>query len=178
MRFGMSKSMHSNFRRGGISVRLIVFLAIVSFPFFWFAYVFVSQTLTGGVEQHGDYAEVDLKSLGNFPLNGNSGTINDIPQRWRDLDGKRVLLEGYMYAPNTSGGDVDNFQFVYNISKCCFNGPPLVQERVFVKVPKGAVSYDDAMVRVTGKLHVNVQKEAGNIISVYTLDLEKVAASS
>jgi hypothetical protein len=170
----MSNAKNQSMHRGAISVRLVLFLAIVSFPFFWFAYIFVSQTLTGGIQQHGDYAEVDLKSLGNFPLDGDNGTINDIPARWKELDGKRVLLEGFMYAPNTAGGDVDNFQFVYNITKCCFNGPPLVQERVFVRAPNGPVQFDDRLVRITGKLHVNVQKDSGKIISVYTLDLEKV----
>jgi len=164
-------------RRGAINARLIIFLAIVSFPFFWFGYVIVNQTLTGGIQHHGDYSEVDLKSLGNFPLDGSNGTLNDIPSRWRDLDGKRVLLEGFMYAPNAAGDTVRNFQFVYNITKCCFNGPPLVQERVFVMAPGGEVPYYSDLVRVVGTLHVNVVKEAGIIKSVYTLDLEKVSPS-
>jgi hypothetical protein len=161
-------------RRGAISFRLIIFLAIVSFPFCWFGYVILNQTLTGGIQRHGDYSEVDLKSLGNFPLDGSNGTVNDIPSRWRDLDGKRVLLEGFMYAPNAAGYQVNDFQFVYNISKCCFNGPPLVQERVFVSAPKGGVPYYSDLVRVVGTLHVSVVKEAGIIKSVYTLDLDKV----
>lgn len=164
-------------RRGRINARLIIFLAIVSFPFFWFAYVFVNQTLTGGIQHHGDFAEVDLKSLGNFPLDGNNGTLNDIPSRWRELDGKRVMLEGFMYAPNAAGYQVNDFQFVYNISKCCFNGPPLVQERVFVNAPKGAPYYSD-LAKVVGTLHVTVVKEAGIIKSVYTLDMEKISLSS
>jgi hypothetical protein len=160
--------------RGAISARLILFLAIVSFPFCWFGYVILNQTLTGGIQRHGDYSEVDLKSLGNFPLDGSNGSLNDIPSRWRDLNGKRVLLEGFMYAPNAAGYQVNDFQFVYNISKCCFNGPPQVQERVFVTASKGAVPYYSDLVRVVGTLHVNVAKEAGIIKSVYTLDLEKV----
>jgi len=171
----MSNSTHSTPRRGEITVRLVIFLAIVTSPIFCFAFVFIRHTLTGGIQQHSDYAEVDLKDLGNFPLNEYESTISDVPARWRGLDGKRVLLEGFMYAPNSAGGDVNNFQFVYNITKCCFSGPPQVQERVFVRVPSGAVPYEDGiMVNVTGTLHVNVVKDGGKIISVYTLDLEKV----
>ena len=148
----------------------------MTFPFVWFGYVFLHQELTQGVEQHGDYAKVDLKSLGNFPLDGSNGTISDVPAKFRDLDGKRVVLEGFMYTPNAATPQVNNFQFVYSITKCCFNGPPLVQERVFARVPGGkAVPYFDyQLVRVVGTLHVNVVKEAGIIMSVYTLDVEKL----
>jgi len=163
--------------RRRINFRLIIFLGIVSFPFLWFGYVFLNQTLTGGIEQHADYAKVDLKALGNFPLDGANGTMTDIPSRWRGLDGKRVVLEGFMYAPNAASDQVNDFQFVYSITKCCFNGPPLVQERVFAKVPgSGSVPYYGDLARVVGTLHVNIEKEAGIIRSVYTLDVEKVEA--
>jgi hypothetical protein len=169
----MSNSTNSTPRRGEINLRLVIFLAIVLSPILCIAYVFVAGKLSGGIEQHAGYAEVDLKELGNFPLNDDS-TINDVPARWKGLDGKRVLLQGFMYAPNSAGGDVSNFQFVYNRTKCCFSGPPQVQERVFVRMPKGSIPYDNDMVKVTGTLHVDVVKDGGKIISVYTLDLEKV----
>ena len=76
----------------------------------------------------------------------------------------------------SASDDVSAFQFVYNITKCCFNGPPKVQERVFAHTSGGrTVSYSNVMVRCTGTLHLHVHKnEAGRIDIVYDMDVVKV----
>src|SRR5215212_7451633 len=118
-------------RRGrGINYRLIAFLAIVSLPFFWVLYAFINEAVHGGVEDRGSIVKVDLKALGNFPFDPVNGTSTDLPQRFFALDGRVVELEGQMYAPNATADKVDEFQLVYDIAKCCFSGPPKVQERV------------------------------------------------
>ena len=40
-----------------------------------------------------------------------------------------------MYAGGSAAPKVPAFQLVYSIQKCCFGGPPRVQERVFVNAP-------------------------------------------
>src|ERR1700733_1693738 len=117
-----------------INVRLIVFLAIVAAPFVGFLYAFVNYN--GGIQHTRDGLLVDLKALGNFEFDQNDGTIANVPPKYRELDGKKVVLEGFMYSRLSSVG-TGNFEFVYNVQKCCFNGPPQVQERVFVMVPEG-----------------------------------------
>jgi hypothetical protein len=160
---------------GKINFRLIVFLAVITAPIIWIAAQFVSAKVSHGIKQEGDVSLVDLKSLGNFPFDERTSTINDIPSRWRGLDGKKVALEGFMFPTNSAVSGVSGFQFVYNIQKCCFGGPPLVQERVFTVVPKGAVPYASEEVRCTGILHVGVHKnDWGNTSTVYTMDLERV----
>jgi hypothetical protein len=156
-----------------INFRLIAFLAIVAMPFLWFAYIFINQTLTGGIERGADFAKVDLKSLGYFEFDQSNGTINDVPRKWRELDGQKVQLEGFMWA-STGAQRARDFEFVYNITKCCFSGPPQVQERVYVHVPNNRPPmplYGDFM-RITGILHVKVVNQDGVIKSVYSLDLE------
>jgi len=116
---------------------------------------------------------VDLKALGNFPFDETNGTIKDVPPVYRDLDGKKVQLEGFMYAGNSASDELSAFQFVYNISKCCFNGPPKVQERVFAR-SNLPVPFYGSMVRCTGTLHVAVRKnEAGQTNSVYDMEIDK-----
>ena len=162
-------------RKKKLNVRLIVFLAVVIAPFAWFTYVFLNQTLTGGIIHHGTYTSVDLKAMGNFPFDGVNGQLTDIPERYRNLDGKKVELEGFMWAGNSASSEVNRFEFVYNISKCCFNGPPLVQERVFAGVPNnGAVPYYDSLCRLTGTLHVRVIKDGGKIQALYLLEVEQI----
>jgi hypothetical protein len=168
----------SNVRRPRprISLRLVLLLALVAAPFVYFGYVIIDQSLHGGVTDHGTYFDVDLKSLGYFPFNADTDGIDNVPAQWRQLDGKRVALQGEMYSPTGAGDNVDAFELVYSIQKCCFNGPPRVQERVFAHAAKNAtVHYYPQIVRVVGTLHVKAERnEAGTIQRLYTLDVESV----
>jgi hypothetical protein len=155
--------------------RLVGFIAALCVPFAWVGYTIYSQTVTKGIYAHGDYISVDLKALGNFPFDKFTGTLNDVPKDFRALDGKRIELVGQMWSGN-SAYEASDFQFVYNIGKCCFNGPPLVQERVFVHVRDHArVPLYSDQVRLLGTLHVRPKRDAeGAVISLYDLDFESV----
>lgn len=159
---------------GRINFRMIIFaavvLALVGAP----VYIYLDSRLSGGIKNHGDYLEVDLKAMSNFPFDQINGTVNDIPQRFRDLDGKRVMVEGEIWAPNSAGNDLRNFELVYSIAKCCFSGPPQIQHFVQSKPVKGTIPYYSGLVRVVGTLHVNVQKAGGQVSSVYQLQVESV----
>lgn len=158
-----------------INPRMIVFsvviLTLIGFPL----YMFVREKFTGGIINRGDYLEVNLKATGNFVMDPAKATLEVIPQRYRELDGKRVMFEGEMYAPDEAGDQVSRFQLVYSIQACCFSGPPKVQERVFAVVPNnGKVDYHYGQVRVFGTLRVNLKREQGLITSVYEMDVESV----
>jgi hypothetical protein len=163
--------------RQGVNVRMIVFVAVVAAPFLGILYMFLKPLLTGGITQHDGYADVDLKALGSFPFNEKSGTVGDVPARFRALDGKRIVLQGFMYSPQSAGSYGAEFQFVYNVNKCCFGGPPQVQERVYghTRRSEGVQLYNyTQFVRLTGILHVRVVRdEAGVVHSVYDMDVEQ-----
>jgi hypothetical protein len=162
-------------RRPPINVRLLVLLAVLGLPFIYFGYVIVEQAVTGGVRDRGDYFEVDLKSMGSFPFDAAQDDSNNIPEKWRKLDGKKVALVGEMYAGGSAAPKVERFQLVYSIQKCCFGGPPRVQERVFVKAPPGkSVPFSFTPVRVVGTLHVNAKRVEGQVQSVFEMDVESV----
>lgn len=162
-------------RIGAINWRLPLLLAVAAAPFVYFAYLAIDQAAFGGVHQEKDLAVVDLKSLGYFVFSGKYGTLSDVPARWRKLDGKRVALEGSMYDLYSAGGRTRDFEFVYSISKCCFNGPPLVQERVFAHVSAGTAPFYSDECRLIGKLKVAVHNPSGNLVdSVYTMDVERI----
>ena len=163
-----------------VNVRLIAFLVIVSAPFVWIVGSAVRHSMSGGVVDRGGFKEVDLKALGNFPFDGVDGKLEDVPKRYRELDGQKVLLKGYMFAPQSSGSRGRKFEFVYNVSKCCFDGEPQVQERVFAYAKKDDIALyeQDVFAEVTGTLHVRVEKDAqtGKVTSVYDLDVETTKA--
>jgi hypothetical protein len=159
-----------------INWRLVLFFAVAGLPLFWIGYTYVVQVITGGVQSHGDYASVDLKALGNFSFDDEGGNLTDVPARFRELNGKRVALEGMMWSTGSAGDTVSNCQLVYNIQKCCFNGPPRIQERVFLFGDKGQrFPFFGSMVRVLGKLQVRLKTQpGGKVISVYDLTVESV----
>ena len=163
-------------RRPGITLRMGLLLALVAAPFLYFGYVIVDQAMHKGVVNRGNYFEVDLKSLGYFPFDAAKDSLEDVPQRWRDLDGKRVALVGEMWTGGTSAPKINAFELVYSIQKCCFGGPPKVQERVFAKVRNGGtVPYSWQTVRVVGTLHVTAARdETGQIVRLYELDVDSV----
>jgi hypothetical protein len=139
-------------------------------------YVYVDSVVSGGIKDAGDgYKLVDLKAMSSFLFDQNAGTINDVPAKWRALDGQRVILEGEMWQPTSAGNSVDTFELVYSIAKCCFSGPPQIQHFIHSKVVDGkSVGYYPGLVRVRGTLHVDVKKDAGKIVSVYQFDVEDV----
>jgi hypothetical protein len=159
--------------RERINVRLIVFLVLVTLPFLWCLWMILDQRT---IINRGDYYEVDLKAMGNFPFDAKRDTAEVIPAEVRELDGKKVVFEGEMYAPDQASSRVEGFQLVYSITECCLGGPPKVQERVFAYVPEGKRirNYTGRQVTCTGTLHVKLEKVEGETVSVFRMDVDDV----
>ena len=80
-----------------INIRMVIFglvlLAIVGFPTYWY----LSIALTGGIRDAGNgYKEVDLMSMVTFPFDQKFGSVEDVPPKYRALDGQKVILTGEM----------------------------------------------------------------------------------
>jgi hypothetical protein len=152
----------------GVVMLLVGFALYESFVIIW----------KGGVLNKGDYYEVDLKSMSNFDMDQLRGTTMDVPERYRSLDGKKVLLQGEVAPTNmSSGSKVDRFQLCYSVAKCCFSGPAKVQHFVDCRAPQGKLlpNYDGAgQIQVYGTLHVKVLNAGGKIQSVFQMDVERV----
>jgi hypothetical protein len=156
-----------------VNLRLVLFLGLVAIPFIWCLWLIVDPRL---IVNRGDYYEVDLKGMGNFPLDPRHDTEVAIPKEVRELNGKKVRFEGEMYAPDQASNRVEQFQLVYSIVECCLGGPPKVQERVFAFVPehKKIRNYTGGQVTVVGTLHVEMKKVNGEAVSVFTMDVDEV----
>lgn len=164
--------------RQRINWRLLMFCGVIGLFFGWVIYTYASSIVTGGIHHHGNYADVDLKALGQFPFDDQNGQLTDVPKIYRELDGQKIVLRGKMWSGDGSAM-VNHFQFVYDVAKCCFGGPPRVQERVFVHLPRGMHPvvlmgpYD--LMQCTGTLHVRIKRNpVGTVVSVYDMDLEQI----
>jgi len=158
------------------NIRLLIFILIVAAIPGYILYVMIDAQVTGGIKNAGGgYKFVDLKAMSNFELDQNNGALTDVPEKWRALDGQKVILHGEMWQPTSANNEVAGFDLCYSIAKCCFSGPPKVQHFVKSKVQQGkSVGYYDGQVEVKGKLHVDVKNDAGKLTSVYQLDVESV----
>jgi len=160
-----------------LNLRMIGFIAVIAVLVGYPVYVMIDQQLSGGIKQAaGGYQEVNLKAMSTFTFDQVNGTLEDVPKKWRELDGQKVILHGEMYQPFYAGYDeVDRFDLVFSIATCCVTSTPQVQH--FVKaqaLPGRSIRYYDQPVEVHGILRVNVKREEGRVSSVYQLDVESV----
>ena len=166
-----------NPRMIGVGVVGLTIVGLIGAMFFTWA----QQVVTGGIVQHGDYAEVNLKAMSLFEMDQSNGRNDDIPSKWRALDGTKVQLIGEVWNPEGVGPDgCRGFELCYSIANCCFGGPPKVQHFVFAKIPDGAASAQVGIgnpARVEGVIHVGIQKDpdTGKILSIYRVDVAKVS---
>ena len=136
------------------------------------------SVIKSGIRQNGDVYEVDLFTMSRFDMDQSAGTIADVPQKFRELDGKRVALKGEIAPGGNEAGDrISEFQLCYSVQNCCMTGQPQAQHFVNCKTEPGKSVRNYANrpggVRVVGTLHVNVIKTAGKVESVFQMDLER-----
>ena len=158
--------------RVGLVIGLVVLLVGYALK------VTYESVIKGGVVAAGDFYKVDLKQMSNFEMDQTLGGIADVPERYRQLDGKRVILEGEVAPAGTMTDNIKSFSLCYSVAKCCYGGPPKVQHFVTCSAPNGRPmpNYEGAgMIRVYGTLHVKVVKnDGGGISSIFQMDVERI----
>lgn len=160
-----------------LNPRVLIFVAVFGLIIGAPVYMIADQMISGGIHHRADGStEVDLKTISLFPLDQQNGTLDDVPAKFRELNGKKVVLVGEMYAPGASGDYVGGFDLCYSIAKCCFSGPPQVQHFVKTTPTKAGagIPYYGGLVRCTGTMTVNVVKESDKVASVYQLKLDSI----
>lgn len=156
--------------------RLIAFAAVILLVVGYPLYLYVDSELTGGVKQLSNgYTAVDLKAMTLFDFDQDKGAITDVPQRWRELNGKKIIVRGEIAPTNFSAREANEFDLVYSVAKCCVTGRPQVQHFVRSTI-KGAdrAPYYQGLIEVQGTLHVNVQNDGQQVTSVYQIDVDKI----
>lgn len=95
---------------------------------------------------------------------------DQIPAKIRDLDGKKVLLVGFMVPIDVDRrGNVTSFALTQNQSFCCYGIPPALNELVIVDMAEGKsapYSYD-VPVAAYGTMTVGEEIDDGYILSLY-----------
>jgi len=158
--------------------RLLSFFGVCLLVFGYFGYAIIGESLSSGIHKQGNYNVVNLKALGQFVFDPATGTDTDVPLVYRALDGKKVQLQGFMVSTSSAAAQVADCQLVWNVQKCCFGGPPQVQERVFLHPPADHKinRYDPyTFVSVTGTLRVKTVKDPiAGVVSVYDMVVDDI----
>lgn len=106
------------------------------------------------------------------------GSLKDIPENIRTLDGRRVLLSGYMLPIRLENGLVTECLLVRSPMMCCYGVVPAPNEWVVVKMKGAGVGVMmDTPVKFYGTLRVGGVYEDKTFAGIYQLDGEKVSAN-
>jgi hypothetical protein len=77
-----------------------------------------------------------------------------VPDAARALDGKNVLLKGYIYPGKQQQGLVQ-FLLVRDQGDCCFGGNPKITDRVLVQLADpGGIEFSPRLTKVAGRFRV------------------------
>ncbi|MDB6021110.1 MAG: hypothetical protein JWQ04_967 [Pedosphaera sp.] len=98
-----------------------------------------------------------------------------IPDAIKRLDGKKVMVTGFMLPLRVEVGKVKEFLIMRNQAACCFGTAPMITEFMTVKASgKGVDAIMDVPVNVAGILHVGTVRDHGYITEIYQMDGEKI----
>jgi hypothetical protein len=132
-----------------------------------------------------DYLNVDFQLLASFPFDAPNDKVTNatqiaqvekqIPAVIKALDGKDVMIRGFMVPVKDVQGHSTEFLIVRDQPTCCYSGMTTITEFVSVKVPgQGVESILDQPITVQGKLHIGAVLESGYVLGVYRMEGEKL----
>ncbi len=120
----------------------------------------------------GEVLDTTIKELGNFDYDPDQNT--PIPADVKALSGHTVRLHGFM-IPMDQAENISKFALVPSLFNCCYGQPPQVQHTIVVNCPKGkAVSYYPDEIVVEGKLNVDVMKDDGFVVGIFSVETTSV----
>ena len=101
---------------------------------------------------------------------------DQIPASVRQLDGRTVVIRGFMVPTIFENTGVLNFILVKDQMLCCFGVMPKMNEWIDVRMAEGhrADFHSDRPVTVMGRLEVGEEYEEHVVLSVYRLEATSV----
>ena len=125
----------------------------------------------------GDLAGAKLPEAGGRARQGDY--LKALPKSIQQLDGQRVLIQGFMIPTVTEDHQVKDFLLVRNQASCCFGFPPQVSEVLDVRMASGAAQpLMDRVVNVIGHLHIQERWAGPFLGSLYQMEADTVTSGS
>lgn len=102
--------------------------------------------------------------------------LKGMPKRVRDLDGKKVMMTGFM-LPIDEVEKIKEFLLVQSLWSCCYGQPPDINGIVRVVMPKGKTTdYFFDPLKIVGTFKVEATMLDGYCVDIYQLHVESLEA--
>ncbi|MBL9076563.1 MAG: DUF3299 domain-containing protein [Planctomycetes bacterium] len=102
--------------------------------------------------------------------------LKGMPQRIKELSGKRVLMVGFM-LPIDEVQNIKEFLLVQSLWSCCYGQPPDIHGIVRVVMPKGKTTdYFFDPLKIVGTFKVEATMLDGYCVDIYQLHVESLEA--
>ena len=93
------------------------------------------------------------------PLDGDP--INAVPETAQNINGRSVLLKGYMYPGKQQQG-ITQFLLVRDQGDCCFGGSPKITDRVLVQLRASqGISFSGRLTKIAGRFVIRPMSAPG-----------------
>ncbi len=113
-----------------------------------------------------------------WPQTKDKGARDPFPAEIRALNGKRVIVDGYMFPVDFEKGKVRSFLLSRAMFGCCYGDSPKITEIIKVMRADGKTMPYQAMASVTGILEVGEEFDSeGYIDSVYRIKADDVGTA-
>jgi hypothetical protein len=97
--------------------------------------------------------------------------LAQVPAAIRRLDGRKVVLTGFMLPTKLENGYATEFLFLSSSQLCCFGITPALNEWILVRMRKeGLPAVQDVPVALAGRLRVQARWSEGFLTSIYELE--------
>ena len=137
--------------------------------------------LDGPLETQSGYTKIAFSQLAGFtftappqplpPGTSPPDVLTQVPASIRRLDGKKVVLTGFMLPTKLEGGFATEFFFLSSSQLCCYGVTPTVNEWIAVKMKKeGLPPVQDVPMFLAGRLRVRAQWNDGLLATIYELE--------
>ncbi len=146
----------------------------------------------GKLEKSGGHLVVPFMDLSGFPYTGMVGAPEPakdgkepakpeftIPDAIKALDGKQVVIAGYMMPIDFEDGGTNEFVLTRQVPSCFYCVPPQLNDWVEVKMKDGKrVPYvPDGLIELYGVIEVGEMKEDGFVVNMYRMTGTKMIES-
>ena len=102
--------------------------------------------------------------------------LKGMPKRVKDLDGKKVMMTGFM-LPIDEVEKIKEFLLVQSLWSCCYGQPPDINGIVRVVMPKGKTTdYFFDPLKIVGTFKVEATVMDGYCVDIYQLHVESLEA--
>lgn len=104
--------------------------------------------------------------------------ISQVPPEIRGLDGRRVVVTGFMQPITLNKGKVNEFLLLRDRDTCCFGGRPEINHWIGIKLTNGITEAKlGRPVHVRGVLNVREIRTDGILVGLYTMEADAVVTA-